>query len=537
MSNGNKSWLEKSDKMVLVSALVILLSFIGWAMINPDGMFAIIGKVFNTLTGAFGWAYLLAGAIFLVFALWLAFGPFGNVKLGKDDEKPQYSFFSWFAMIIACGYGVGLVYWCVAEPLSFLQSPPFGAEPMTAAAAERAMAQSFFHWGWVPWAIYMTVAAPAGYFIYRKGEPPHFSAFLRPLFGEKVEGKGFRLLDGFLVYGVIGGVTTATGLGIMQLAGGLNSIFGIPITNTTYIIIGVCWAALFTASAVSGIDKGIKVLSNINIPLCIGIMVVVFILGPSGFILNTTLSGVGDMLQNFPRMLLWTDSFETNYFPQWWTIFYWAWWIASAPSTGLFVAAVSRGRTFKEIVLVHLGAAPIATWMWYGTFGSTALDMELNQGVGLVESMNANGTGSTVFTLLERLPMGGVLSVLFLILVFIFLATTVDSYSYVCAQVTTNKEDNPMFPPKATRALWAVSIAALAITLVVIASGQIKGLQTSSLVASIVITVVMVLMMVSMVKSLYEEFGEELKEKRKLVSSKAIYMDRDITTEKNEETS
>jgi choline-glycine betaine transporter len=145
MSNGNKNWFEKSDKMVLVSALTILLSFIGWALINPDGMFAIIGKVFNTLTGAFGWAYLMAGAIFLVFALWLAFGPFGNVKLGKDDEKPQYSFFTWFSMIIACGYGVGLVYWCVAEPLSFLQSPPFGAEPMSAAAAERALAQKVSH--------------------------------------------------------------------------------------------------------------------------------------------------------------------------------------------------------------------------------------------------------------------------------------------------------------------------------------------------------------------------------------------------------
>ncbi len=520
-----RGWIAKSDGVVLYSALIILLTFIGWALINPDNMLEVIGMVFNTLTGGFGWAYLLAGFIFFIFALWLAFGPFGNVKLGKDDEKPKYSFFTWFAMIIACGYGVGLVYWCVAEPLSFLQAPPFGAAPMTPEAAERAMSQAFFHWGWIPWAIYMSVAAPAGYFIYRKGQPPHFSSFLRPLFGDKVEHKGFRLLDGFLVYGVIGGVTTATGLGILQLSGGLNSLFGIPINNTTYIVIGLCWAALFTASAVSGIDKGIKILSNINIPLCIAICIAVFILGPSNFIMNTTTTGLGDMLQNFFRMSFWTDSFETNFFPQWWTIFYWAWWIASAPSTGLFVAAVSRGRTLKEVVLVHLGAAPIATWLWYGTFGSTAIHMEFYEGAGLVESMNANGTGSTVFTMLQRLPMGGVLSGLFIVLVFIFLATTVDSYAYVCAQVTTKKECNPIEPPKPTRALWAVSIAALAIMLVLVASGEITGLQTSSLVASIAITIIMLLMMAAMIKSLYDEFGDDLKAKRKLVSTKAVYLE------------
>ncbi len=521
----NKNWIQKSDGIVLFSALTILVIFVGWALINPDGMFAIIGVVFSTLTGDFGWAYLLAGAIFFIFSIWLAFGPFGNVKLGKDDDKPQYSFFTWFAMIIACGYGVGLVYWCVAEPLSFLQSPPFGVEAMTPEAAERALAQSFYHWGWVPWAIYMTVAAPAGYFIYRKGEPPHFSTFMRPLFGKKVESKGFRLLDGFLVFGVIGGVTTATGLGIMQLAGGLNSLFGIPINNYVYVIIGVCWAALFTASAVSGIDKGIKILSNINIPLCIGICVVVFLLGPSGFILNTTLTGFGDMLQNFPRMTFWTDSLQTNQFPQGWTIFYWAWWIASAPSTGLFVAAVSRGRTLKEVVLVHLGAAPIATWLWYGTFGSTAIHMQLKEGIDLVGAMNQNGTGSTVFTVLQRLPFGGILSGLFIILVFIFLATTVDSYSYVCAQVTTRKDCNPVVPPKATRALWAVSIAVLAIVLVLIASGEITGLQTSSLVASIVITIVMLLTMAAMIKAMYEEFGDQIKEKNKIIANKTEKID------------
>ena len=530
MKGENISWYGKSDKVVLFTALIILLSIIGSVLFAPTVMLPHIKDIFSFLTGTFGWAYLLVGFICLVFSVWLALGPFGSVKLGADDEKPQYSFFTWFSMIVACGYGVGLVFWCVAEPLTFFSSAGIDAtEPLSAEAkkalaqaAEKALAQSFFHWGWVPWAIYMSVAAPAGYFMFRKKEVPHFSSFLRPLFGNVVESKGFRVVDGFLVYGVVAGVTTATGLGILQLAGGLHTVFGIPENIYTYLVIGGCWALLFTASVVSGIDRGIKWLSNINIPLCIGICIVAFLIGPSSFILNTTLSSVGEMIQSLPHMIFWTDSFSTTKFPQDWTIFYWAWWIASAPSTGLFVAAISRGRTFKEIVLVHLIAAPIATWLWYGTFGATAIHMEMNTGANLVASMKENGPGSTVFSLLEHFPLSDLFSVLFLILVFIFLATTVNAYAYVCAQVTTKREHDPLVPPKQTRAMWAVLIAITAVSLVIVASGEITGLQTSSALGSIVIALVMLLMIVAMIKSLYEEFGEALKRKNTLKSKYTI---------------
>ncbi|SKC42044.1 BCCT family transporter [Maledivibacter halophilus] len=516
--NGKKesiSWIDRIDKLIVFSTLGVLAIFFTWAFTNTDQMGNAMNKVFVFATQSFGWFYLLMGFLFVVFAIWLAFGPFGNVKLGKEDEKPRYSFFSWFSMIIACGYGVGLVYWCVAEPLSIFQNPPFGLDTGTAEAAEISLAYSFFHWGWTPWAIYMAIAAPAGYFIFKKGEPPKFSTCLRPLFGDRVDGTGFKFLDVFLVIGVIGGVTTATGLGIMQLAGGLNRIFGIPETKFVYLIIAIVWASIFTASAVSGIDKGIKILSNINIPLCIVICIIVFILGPTAFICNMTSGSFGTMLSEFFKMSFWTDPIDKGGFPQNWTIFYWAWWIASAPSTGLFVAAVSRGRTLKEIVLVHMGFAPVATWLWYGTFGGTAFHFELMENAGLIESMNLNGTGSTVFTLLEMLPLGRVLSIAFLLLVIIFLATTVDSYSYVCAQVSTLKEHNPHIPPKGIRALWACCIAALAVTLVMVGKG-ISGLQLSSICASTAIMFIMAAMIISMIKDLYSE-------KRKKERSKKLY--------------
>lgn len=500
-----ESWLKQVDLYVALPALIVLGSLIGWAVIDPTGMGDSIGVMFSFLTEGFGWAYLILGLVFLGFCFWLAFGPYRNVKLGKNSDKPEYSFFSWFAMIIACGYGVGLVFWCVAEPLSFLQNPPMELEPFSAQAGVRALAQAFFHWGWIPWAIYMVVGVTMGYFMFRKGIPPFFSRVLEPLFGDRCKTKGFRILDGFLVYGVIGGVTTATGLGIMQLAAGLFAIFGIPVNNLTYIIIAIAWAVIFTASAVSGIDKGIKILSNINIPLCIVLCVVVFLLGPCAFILNTTSSALGDMFGNFFQMSLWTDSIGQTGFPQDWTVFYWAWWIASAPSTGLFVANISRGRTLREVVLVHLGAAPIATWLWYGTFGATAIYKEIFENAGLVASMNELGTESAVFTMLAQLPFGQILGFAFVILIFLFLATTVDSYAYVCAQVSTKEEKNPTVPSKPLRALWAVSIAALAITMILIGKGQIKSLQLSSILASILILVVMVLMMISMIKALRQE--------------------------------
>lgn len=500
-----KSWFKKIDPYVALPAFTILFALIVWALISPKGMADTVTWLFSFLTNGFGWVYLILGIVFLFFCLWLAFGPYRNVKLGPDDSKPEHSNFSWFSMIVACGYGVGLVYWCVAEPLTFYDTPPMGIDGYTAEAGVRALSQTFLHWGWIPWAIYMVIGVSMGYFLYRKKIPPFFSAALRPIFGDHVEKKGFRVLDGFIVYGVIAGVTTATGLGIMQLASGLHSLFGVPENNMTYIVIAVAWAILITLCTVSGLDKGIKILSNINIPLAAVLCIIVFVLGPCAFIMNTFCSAIGDMLGNFFPMALWTDSVGKTGFAQGWTIFYWAWWIASAPSTGLFVANISKGRTLKQVVMMHLAAAPLATFFWYATFGASALYKQIFENAAYIATMQEMGTQSAVFTFLADLPFGQILSALFLILIFIFLATTVDGYAYVCAQVTTKKDDDPLVPSKGLRAAMALAISALALTMIMIGEGQIKTLQSSSVLGSIVILVLMVLLMISMVKSMRQE--------------------------------
>ncbi|VVS93792.1 BCCT family transporter [Desulfoluna spongiiphila] len=497
----DRPWHQRIEIPVVLSTLAVVLAFFSWAFTDTDGMGEVMNRAFKVATHQFGWLYLLVGFLLVIFAFWLAYGRYGEIKLGGPEDKPEYSYFSWFAMIFACGYGVGLVYWGAAEPLSIFKAPPFGVETGTPEAGVLSLAYAFFHWGWTPWAIYMAIGVPMAYFMHCKGASPRFSAAFRPLMGERADGWAGKMLDSFLVIGVIGGVTTATGLGIMQLASGLNSLFGIPETKMVYILIAVVWISIFTFSTVSGIDKGIKVLSNINIPLAMILMLFVFFAGPTIFQINMGMDAFGLYLTHFFKMSFWTDSVSNGGFPQGWTIFYWAWWIASAPATGLFVANISRGRTIREMVLVHMFVAPIATWLWFTAFGGTALYQELIAKTGLVESMTETGTGGVVFTMLEQLPMGSIMAAAFLILVVIFLSTTVDSYSYVCAQVSTRSDANPELPPKGIRALWAIVIGLLGITLVMVGKG-ISGLQLSSIVASLLIIFIMVGMCVSMVVSM-----------------------------------
>ena len=512
-------WHQRIETSVVISTLAVVFAFFTWAFTDTDGMGETMKTAFNVATHQFGWLYLLVGFSLVIFAFWLAFGRYGEIKLGNPDDTPEYSYFSWFSMIFACGYGVGLVYWGAAEPLSIFKAPPFGLETGTPEAAVLSVAYAFFHWGWTPWAIYMAIGVPMAYFIHCKGASPRFSSALAPIMGKHAKGVGGKIVDSFLVIGVIGGVTTATGLGIMQLASGLHSLFGIPQTTLVYILIAVVWISIFTFSAVSGIDKGIKYLSNINIPLAMILMLFVFVAGPTIFQINIGMDAFGLYLTNFFKMSFWTDSIANGGFPQGWTIFYWAWWIASAPSTGLFVANISRGRTIREMVLVHMMVAPVATWLWFSAFGGTAIYQELMAKTGLLASMAETGTGGVVFTMLEKLPFGSIMATAFLILVVIFLATTVDSYSYVCAQVSTKEDQNPSLPPKAIRALWAITIGALGITLVMVGKG-ISGLQLSSIVASLLIIFIMVGMCVCMVLTLNKDAakGDCPKEKERITA-------------------
>ncbi len=499
------SFFERVDTFILKVSSVFILAFLAWALLDSDNMGESMKGIFHFVTNQLGAFYLFTGVFFVLFALWLGFGPYGNVKLGKDDEKPRFSYPSWFTMTFACGYGIGVVFWVAAEPLNFLASPPFGLEPMGQDAAEMALAYAFFHWGWTPWATYLAISAPLAYIMFRKGEAPKFSTMLRPYMGDRVDGTLGKIIDTFLILGTIFGIITSAGLGIKQLLGGLNFVFNIETTTTLTVGIALVWFCIYTFSTVSGLDKGIKVLSNINIPLTIVLMAIVFCIGPSRFILDYFSNSLGEYIVNFPKMSFWTDPVGKSGFPQGWTIFYWAWWIACAPATGLFIATTSRGRTIKEVVIMHMTVAPFATWAWFATIGGTAIFQQTVQGIDLVGMMKSGG-GDIVYTVLANLPMGTVLTVLFMLLVILFLSTTLDSFSYVCAQVMTPEDKNPGTPHVLLRLFWSTTIGAISLILLLVGKG-ITGLQLSSIAASLPIILIMIAICFSMVKMLKTEEG------------------------------
>lgn len=501
--NTNIPWYKRVEGITFGAAFGVIIAFFIWALTSGDQMGATMSNLLGILTHQFGWLYLMFGFLSVIFALWLALGPYGNIKLGKDDEKPKYSYFSWFSMLFACGYGIGLVYWGAAEPLSFFMAPPFGIEPGSARAAEIGLAYAYFHWGWTPWAMYLAMSVPLGYFIHRRGLEPRFASGLQPILGDRIDGTTGKLINAALIIGLVGGETTSIGLGILQVSAGLNTVFGIPISKFLYLIIGVLWIAIFTTSAISGLDKGIKTLSSINIPLAMLIMLFILFAGPTMFSVDLGTSAFGDYLTNFFKMSFWTDPVNQGGFPQGWTIFYWAWWIACCPVVGLFVATISRGRTIKEVVGSIMVVAPLATWLWFATFGGTAINFELN-GLGLGDVMATQGTNQVIFTMIDNLPMSKLLGLGFLVLIIIFMATTADSCSYIMAQVTTKKEYNPSVPPKAIRAVWAIAMGGLSMVLVMFGKG-INGLQLASVAASFFVIFVIIAMVYCLIKALKEE--------------------------------
>jgi choline/carnitine/betaine transport len=501
MQDKKTTFVERLDKSTTIVAFGVTFLFFIWGISFGDSLGVLMQSTMKLLTHSFGWILLFLGVILTGMALWLAFGPYSHIKIGPDDSKPEFSTFSWFAMLFAAAYGVGLTYWGPAEPLTFYVSPPIGLEPQTTAAAEMGLAWAFSHWGIVPWAFFLGYSVAIGYFVYRKGRPLRYSSALPDCLRLAWNGMFAKIVDGFMIAAMILSCMTAIGFGVRQLAAGLSNQFGIEVNVTLFIIIAFLWACIYAWSAVSGIYKGIKVLSDINIYLAVGLLMFVFIAGPSGFITNIFTSSMGDYLDRFFKMSLWTDAIDQGGFPQGWTIFYWAWWIACIPSIAAFATRVSYGRTFREMVLAFMVLATISTWIWFATFGGTTLWMQIKGGFDMVGNMAANGTDAVVYSMLHNLPLAGLTIPLFIALVIIFLATTADSISYNCATLCTGEKGDIQNPSKVLRATWATIMGMGSIFLVVEGEG-ISAIQMSSVAAASYCAVILCITMWYLVSDL-----------------------------------
>ena len=493
---------------MLCSAGFIFLIVL-WGIIAPDNMASVFDTMLASLTRNFGWFYLWVVLGLVLFAAYVAFSRYGNLRLGGEDDEPEFSMGSWFAMLFAAGMGIGLVFWGVAEPVSHYVTAPPGITPGTPEAANAAMRYVFFHWGIHPWAVYSVVALAIAFFQYRRGGNSLISTVTESLPWRPVRAMS-GLFNGLAVVATAFGVAASLGVGALQINSGLNAVFGLSITPTSQVAIIVVTAAMFITSAVSGVEKGVKLLSNINMIMAALLALVVFLLGPTVAIIDTFTNTLGSYASELFRMSLRATPFRDSSWVANWTIFYWAWWISWSPFVGLFIARVSRGRTIREFIIGTVLAPSLAAFVWFSIFGGTALYMEIWQHVPLSESVKAD-VATALFALFDAMPFGSIMSVVATLLVVVFFVTSGDSAVLVLGMMSRGGDANP---PTRTKLIWGVLIAGIAISLLL--AGGIDAVQTATILFALPFALVIVLMVIALWRALREDWLVEARREREI---------------------
>ena len=498
MNKNNK----KPSQQVYYISLIITFVVVIWAIFAQTNFANSANWLLTSLTNNFGWTYLLSMLIFVVFAVVLAFSKYGNVKLGPDDSVPDYRTSSWFAMLFGAGMGVGLVFWGVAEPLSHYIAPPAGIQPGSIDSANFAMKTSFMHWGFHPWANYSIIGLALAFFQFRKNKPGLISSIFEPLIGEKrVNGFWGKLIDIFAVFATVAGVATSLGLGTLQINSGLKYLFGIPETQLVQISIILVITVIYIWSAVSGIEKGIKLISDINLYLAFGIMILSFLVGPSVKIINSLVNSFGSYVGTFFQDSLNIQPFGDNSWINGWRIFYWAWWIAWAPFVGTFIARISRGRTIREFVLGVMIAPSVASFIWFAVFGTMGINLGFTGQIPMETLKGIVASPETAFfAIMKHYPLGSILSLIAVFLLGTFFITSANSATFVLGMLTSNGDLNPS---KKKQFVWGILQALLASALLL--AGGLKSLQTASVAAAFPFIFIMILACISLWKALSHE--------------------------------
>ena len=494
---------EKKGKNTVFYVSLIIVGIIAvWSVAFNDSFTVVANAAFKVLTTDFGWLYLISMIIFFGFIVYFAFGKYGKIRLGSDDSRPEYSNITWFGLLFGCGMGVGLVFWGVAEPLTYYLNPTDGIEAASQASANFAFENFFMHWGILPWANYAVIGLALAYFMFRKNKKGLLSVMLEPLIGEKLaNGWLGKVVDILGVFATVAGVVTSLGLGTLQINAGFNYLFGVPINLVVEIIIIIIVSFLYIGSAVSGLDKGIKIISDTNLYVAIGLLAVCFIVGPKVETLNAFVNGMGQYIGNFIPTALKINSYSDNSWFGSWRLFYWAWFIAWAPFVGVFVARISKGRTIREFVLGVVLVPTIASCIWGAVFGNLGINLGEKGLMAIEKLQEAVATPEVgLFVVLGQYPLGFILSLVALVSLCAFFVTSANSGVYVLSILST---DGAINPPNGRKILWGVIQSVMAIGLLM--AGGLKPLQTISLVAAFLFIFVMLGTIAAFIKVLKEE--------------------------------
>lgn len=487
----------------------LILAVVAWGVVAPGNLGMVFDGALGLITRNFGWFYLWLVLALVVLALVLAWSRYGNLKLGAEDEEPEFSVPAWFAMLFAAGMGIGLVFWGVAEPISHYVTPPPGVVPQTPEAANVAMRYSFFHWGLHPWAVYSIVALAIAFFQFRRGGSALVSTAVQSLPWGPLRHAG-PIVNVLAVIATAFGIAASLGMGALQINSGLKAVFGVPVSETSQLAIIAITTVLFLASAVSGVTKGIKWLSSFNGLLAVVLTFAVFVLGPTVAIIDTFTSTLGSYLSELVRMSLRMTPFRDSSWVGGWTVFYWAWWVSWSPFVGLFIARVSRGRTVREFILGTVAAPTLAAFAWFSVFGGTALHLEILQNAPIAEAVKAD-VSTALFALFDQLPLGRLMSGIATVLVVVFFVTSGDSAVLVLGMMSSKGNENPSARVKIT---WGLLVAGIAASLLL--AGGLQSVQTATIVFALPFTVVIVLMAIALWRGLREDYESEQRRERAL---------------------
>ncbi|RKS05099.1 choline/carnitine/betaine transport [Nocardiopsis sp. Huas11] len=494
----------RTNPVIFFASAALTLIFVLWSILSTSTVDLVFGATSGWILSRLGWFYILGVTTFLVFLVWIALSRFGRVRLGDQDSRPEYTNLAWFCMLFAAGIGSILMFWGVAEPISHFAEPPQrNVEPESVEAAQQALGFTLYHFGLHTWTIFCLPGLAFAYFVYRKGLPFRVSSIFHPLIGERINGPLGRTIDVIAVLGTLFGVAVTIGLGTMQINSGLNVLFGVEESRLNQVILIAVVTTIAVISVVSGLDIGIKWLSQINIVLAVGLLVFVFLAGSSLFLARGVIETTGVYLSWLVPLSFWNDTFGNTGWQGTWTVFYWAWTITWSPFVGIFIARISKGRTIREFVIGVLALPTAFSIVWFSVFGLSSFDIELNQDGGLVQEVVVDqDIPGALFAFLANYPFATVASVLSIVIVIIFFTTSSDSASLVVDMLCSGSVTGPT----RQRVFWGVTEGVVAAT-VLTATGKtgLDALSETIIVFGLPFFVIAFLMMFALVRSLRQE--------------------------------
>lgn len=504
------------EKGVFYPPAILLGITLLFGLFFTDSFAIAAGSVLSFMLKEFGWMFLLFVLIFFIGTLAIMISPIGSIRLGGKKAKPEMGVWSWCVIAICAGIATAMVFWGVAEPLTHFYTPPAftGAEALTPESAVRGLQIAIFHWSFIPYSLFALFGVAIGYAAYNLGLPFRVSSSLYPILGDKIYGLPGKFVDGLSIFALIGGVITSLGFGTMQFAAGLDFMFGLVPSNTVYVTLIICLTIAYTISSYTGLQKGIKLLSNINSLIYLFLVVFLFTFGPTRFLLNLGVETMGSYIVNLIPTSLNADAFNVG--EGWnggWTIFFWAWWVAYAPIVGMFMARIAIGRTIRSFVIVNVLVPGTFIFLWFTGFGGSAIYLDFYEGAGIMDVINASGLEVSMYALLQNLPIPMITIPLGILALGISFVTLADSMTSTIAVMTT-KNTHSDEPPAAMKIFWGLLTGAMTILCLLVA-GTVgtQALQSISIVAAFPIFFIEMGVLASVVMMTSKKFVENHKKK------------------------